>query len=72
MHPGYRPERPGATMGIMTSAPPLSWTVSICRGVPGAADAASVIASQGAAVRWCGPDCACGQGGDGADDEEGT
>jgi len=49
-------------MGTMTSAPPLSWTVSICRGVPGAGEAASVIASQGAAVRWCGPDCTCGTG----------
>ena len=54
----------------MTSAPPLAWTVLLCRGLPGAAEAASVIASQGAAVRWCGPGCDCGQPGDPADEQE--
>ena len=57
-------------MTAMTSSPPLAWTVLLCRGLPGAADAADVIASQGATVRWCGPDCDCGAGDgkDGPDD----
>jgi hypothetical protein len=52
----------------MTSSPPLSWTVQLCREQPGAADAADVIASQGATVRWCGPDCGCGRGTEETDD----
>ena len=54
----------------MTSSPPLAWTVRLCRGLPGAAEAADVAASQGATVRWCGPDCGCGRDDSDGDDQE--
>jgi hypothetical protein len=50
-------------MARMTSSPPLAWTVRLCRGLPGASDMADVIASQGATVIWCSPDCGCGKNG---------
>ena len=59
---GLAPGLTGARITRMTSSPPLAWTVRLCRGLPGAAEAAGVAASQGATVRWCGPDCGCGAG----------
>jgi hypothetical protein len=35
------------------------WTVELHRDAPGVEDTAELLTARGAAVRWCGPECAC-------------